>query len=145
MFVSLGADHRGYFAKAELIDWLKGRGIEYKDFGNTKFDHEDDYNDFAKAVVGDLLAYPADDHLGILICGSAQGMAMQANRYKGIRAALCYNADVAKQARYHNAANVLCLPADDQPDLIGIATAFLETAPLSDERFRRRNEKLDEI
>ena len=90
MHIYLGADHRGYELKNNVINWLTSRQITFTDFGANFFDAEDDYNDYAKKVTSALLGDHSGDAFGVLLCGSAQGMCMQANRYKGIRAAICH-------------------------------------------------------
>lgn len=153
MKIFLGADHRGYTLKEHLVSHLMAiSGQQVTDFGALNYDAEDDYNDFAKAVSKAVLSSDAPDSFGILICGSAQGMCMQANRFKGIRAALCTSTEDAITARQHNNANILCLPANEynseDPEslskFIEIAKTFLETPALSDEKYQRRNQKLDE-
>ena len=145
MQVFLGADHRGYELKSQVINWLETESIPYTDFGAFDYDAEDDYNDYAKLVAEAVLISPAPDHFGVLICGSGQGMAMQANRYPGVRAAVCYSPSVAAKARGHNSANIICIPADDHPDVPAIVQAFISATPLTDEKHQRRNQKLDEI
>ena len=85
MHVYLGADHRGFAAKEQVVTILKGRQISYTDFGAYEYNAEDDYNDFAKKVCQAIIDSNSPDSFGVLLCGSAQGMAMQANRFKGIR------------------------------------------------------------
>ena len=81
-----------------------------------------------------------------MLCGSAQGMAMQANRFKGIRAAVCYDQATAIESRGHNDANVACIPADDSEIIVAnVLNAFLTSSALPDEKYKRRNQKLDEI
>ncbi len=145
MLFSIGADHRGFSAKTELIKWLNSQHIEFNDFGATSEQPDDDYNDYAKLVAEAVLISPAPDHFGVLICGSGQGMAMQANRYPGVRAAVCYSPSVAAKTRGHNSANIICIPADDHPDVPAIVQAFISATPLTDEKHQRRNQKLDEI
>lgn len=143
MHIYLGADHRGYQLKKEVIDWLTDQQIAYTDFGATKYDAEDDYNDFAKQVAKAVSENP--DSFGILLCGSGQGMCMQANRHKSIRAALCNNAAEAIETREHNDANILCISADNARDhFTEIIDSFLSTQPLPDEKYKRRCQKLDE-
>lgn len=146
MHIYLGADHRGFALKTDIVNWLTSRQITFTDFGATVFDAEDDYNDYAKKVVEALLADHKPDSFGILVCGSAQGMAMQANRYKGIRAAIGYDAAAAMEARSHNDANIICIPADDiEYGFADILDAFISGKPFPDEKYQRRNKKLDEI
>ena len=153
MKIFLGADHRGYTLKEHLASHLMAiSGQQITDFGAMNYDAEDDFNDYAKAVAKAVLASEEPDSFGILICGSAQGVCMQANRFKGIRAAICYSADDATLTRQHNNANVLCLSANnynpEDPDslksYIEIAKAFVTTQALTDEKYQRRNQKLDE-
>ena len=146
MHIYLGADHRGYQLKDELIAWLKGHDISFTDFGATNYDAEDDFNDYAKKVATAILNNPDPNDFGILLCGSGQGMCMQANRYKGIRAAICLTPAEAIETRSHNNSNVLCLPADviSGNDVYDIINAFIDTQPLQDEKYQRRCRKLDE-
>lgn len=145
MHIYLGADHRGFELKNRIADWLNSQSIAYTDFGATTFDAEDDYNDYAKQVARAVLGSQETDTFGILICGSAQGMAMQANRYKGIRAAICHSPAESAETRSHNNANVLCISADlHANDFTAIIDAFLHSAPLEDPKYQRRNQKLDE-
>ena len=143
MKVFLGADHRGFVQKAKLLEWLAARQIDHQDLGTTTPTTEDDYNTFAIAVAKAVLESP--DHFGVLLCGSGIGMSIQANRFKGIRAALCHHPDTARSTREHNAANILCLAADQTTtDPTAILDAFLSTQPLNLDRYIRRNQILDE-
>ena len=107
MKISIGADHRGFALKEDIkshfstIDWL--------DVGTHSIDRTD-YPVYAQSVVKSLT--DGSSELGILICGSGVGIAMAANRSKSIYAAVCWNADVARTAKEHDAANILVLPAD---------------------------------
>ncbi len=147
MTIILGADHRGYELKNQIIAWLQQERLSYYDAGATSYDAEDDYNDYAKNVALSIQnPAPNMPRMGILVCGSAQGVAMQANRFRGVRAAICDAADQAAETRSHNDANILCLPADrvDIERAIPIIQSFLETRPLEEEKYQRRNQKLDE-
>lgn len=106
--IAIGGDHAGFDFKSNLLKWLEAQGYETKDFG-TYSSESADYPDFAHAV--SEAVEKQDYDLGILICGSANGVAMTANKHKGIRAAICWNEELASLARNHNNANVLCLPA----------------------------------
>ena len=108
MKISIGGDHAGFQYKKEIIKFLKDAGHEVKDFGPNSEDSVD-YPDFAHPVAGGVDKKEFDR--GILICGSGNGVAITANKYKGVRAALCWGTELAKLARQHNDANVLCLPA----------------------------------
>lgn len=145
MHVYLGADHRGYQLKDEIISWLQGRQIPFTDFGAVNYDAEDDYNDYAKRVAVAITSNSDENDFGILLCGSGQGMAMQANRYKGVRAAICDSAIEAMETRGHNNANVLCISADENShNYAEIINAFMDTKPIDEEKYKRRCRKLDE-
>ncbi len=104
--IAIGADHAGVEYKNMLIDLLKNYTI--KDFGTYSNDSVD-YPDFAHPVANAV--EKAEFSMGILICGSANGVAITANKHQGIRAAICWNEELAELARSHNNANVLCIPA----------------------------------
>lgn len=142
MKIFLGSDHRGFELKNAVAHFLTTLSIEIIDCGPQDFDAEDDFNDYAKAVAKSVSSN--QDSFGILVCGSAQGVAMQANRFKKVRAAICHSADDARETRLHNNANILCLAADKHPDYATIIEAFLSTAPLTEEKYLRRVKKLDE-
>lgn len=145
MHVYLGADHRGFQLKGEIISWLQSRQIPFTDFGAVSYDAEDDYNDYAKKVTIAITSNTDENDFGILLCGSGQGMVMQANRYKGVRAAICHSAIEAMETRGHNNANVLCIPADEKShNYAEIITAFMDTKPIDEEKYKRRCRKLDE-
>ncbi|HPI79969.1 MAG TPA: ribose 5-phosphate isomerase B, partial [Cyclobacteriaceae bacterium] len=106
--IAIGSDHAGYRMKEEVKALLQGMGIEATDYGTHSTDSTD-YPDFAHPVANAV--EKGQSELGILICGSANGVAMTANKHQGIRAAICWNEELAALARQHNNANVLCLPA----------------------------------
>jgi ribose 5-phosphate isomerase B len=106
--IALGCDHAGFDCKEELISFLEGEGMEYKDFGTFSKDSVD-YPDFAHPVANAVETGEAA--FGILLCGSANGVAITANKHAGIRAAICWGEEIAELARKHNNANVLCIPA----------------------------------
>lgn len=106
--LAFAADHAGFEFKGLLIAYAKDRGFTVIDLG-THNGARVDYPDFGVALAHTLLADEAD--FGIGICGSGIGMSIALNRFKGIRAALCHNAQTATLARQHNDANVLCLGA----------------------------------
>lgn len=107
MRIAIGCDHAGFRLKEAVKAYLISKGIKIVDEG-THSEDAADYPDFAKKVVLDIKENRAD--FGILICGTGIGMSIAANRFKGIRAALCLFPDMAKLARAHNNANVLVLP-----------------------------------
>lgn len=106
--IAIGCDHAGYEYKATIIDMLKGMGIKSLDFGTNSLDSVD-YPDFIHPVADSIETEKAQ--LGVIICGSGNGVAMTANKHQGIRAALCWQNDIAVLARQHNDANVISIPA----------------------------------
>lgn len=104
--IAIGGDHAGFEYKSILIDFLKEHLV--KDFGTYSNDSVD-YPDFAHPVANAVEC--GEFNLGILICGSANGVAITANKHQGIRAAICWNSELAELARSHNDANILCIPA----------------------------------
>ncbi|MCD8103682.1 MAG: ribose 5-phosphate isomerase B [Lachnospiraceae bacterium] len=141
--LAIGCDQAGYCLKEEIKNYLEEKGIEYKDCGTWSEDAVD-YPVYAKAVVHEILSGSADR--GILICGTGIGMSMTANRYRGIRAALCGDCFSAEATRLHNDANVLCMGARvTGPGLaIKITETFLETPFSGAERHARRVRMIDE-
>ena len=105
---ALGADHAGYEMKSEIIKFLNSKAISCNDLGTYSNDSVD-YPDMAHPVSREVESGGAA--FGILICGSANGVAMTANKHAGIRAAIAWNEEVAALARQHNDANILCIPA----------------------------------
>lgn len=108
MKIAIGSDHAGYEFKAKLVTLLTSKGIDVQDFGPFSTESVD-YPDFAHPTAAAVAKGDAD--FGILLCGSAQGVTMTANKHQDVRAALCWMTDIAKLARQHNNANVLTLPA----------------------------------
>lgn len=108
MKIAIGSDHAGYRYKERIIEHLKKNGHIIDDFG-TNSDTSVDYPDHVHSLA--LSFVSGDNKLGILICGSGNGVAITANKYENVRAALCWNNDVTILARQHNDANVICLPA----------------------------------
>ncbi len=104
--IAIGSDHAGYDYKQQIMEQLNG--TEIKDFG--PFTPESvDYADFAHPVASAVESGEFD--FGILICGNGNGVAMTANKHQGIRAAICFNEEIAERARSHSDANIICLPA----------------------------------
>jgi ribose 5-phosphate isomerase B len=106
--ISIGSDHAGYEYKQFLADWLRSEGYMVRDNGTHSKDSVD-YPDFAHPVAEQVES--GDAAFGMLICGSANGVAITANKHAGVRAAICWNEELAQLARAHNDANVLCIPA----------------------------------
>ena len=108
MKVAIGSDHAGYELKAYIVDKLGKEGIEVVDYGTNGPDSVD-YPDFAHPVCEDVERGKVD--FGILICGTANGMSMTANKHAGIRCGLCWLPEIAALTKQHNNANVIALPA----------------------------------
>lgn len=142
--VFIGADHRGFEKKNQLAKYLMQNGYDIIDLGAETYQETDDYNDFAIKVAKSVLE--DTENYGILLCGSAHGISIQANRFKGIRAIVGFNTELAQKGREHNNANILCLSADFQKieDIEKITSVFLNTRFLNEERLIRRNNRLDE-
>jgi ribose 5-phosphate isomerase B len=104
---AVGGDHAGFDYKQDLISFLESQGISVKDFGTFSADSVD-YPDFAHPVADAV--EKGEVNFGLLLCGSANGVAITANKHQGIRAGLAWNTEVAALVRQHNDANVLCLP-----------------------------------
>jgi ribose 5-phosphate isomerase B len=139
--IAIGSDHAGFEFKQLLKNWLEKNGYSLKDFG-THNAQSADYPDFAHPVAEAVERKDFD--LGLLLCGSANGVAITANKHQGIRAALCWNEEVAELARQHNNANVICIPARFVPyDLAEkILDRFLHTS-FEGGRHERRVEKIN--
>jgi len=141
MKLVIGGDHAGYDLKSELLGYLTEEGYEIDDLGCYSAESVD-YPDFAHPVANQIETGKAD--LGILICGSANGVAMTANKHQKVRAAIAWKKDVAELARLHNDANIICLPArfisvDEAKEIVDI---FLDT-PFEGGRHERRVEKIE--
>ena len=107
--IAIGSDHAGFEYKTKLIQYLNiEKGIALRDFG-TYSDSSVDYPDFAHPVANAVESGAYE--MGILLCGSANGVAIAANKHAQIRAAICWTEEIAQLARQHNNANILCLPA----------------------------------
>ena len=106
--IAIGCDHAAFQLKEKLKDYLISKGYETKDFGCYS-EERADYPDFAHLVAKAVENKEFD--FGLLMCGSGNGINMTANKHKGVRSALCWNAEIAALARLHNDANILTLPA----------------------------------
>ncbi len=124
--IYIASDHAGFSLKESVIQPLLDLGFEVIDLGPKTSDRVD-YPDFADRVCQKLLKEPAAQ--GLLICGSGQGMAMRANKYPHIRAALCWNLESAELSRQHNDANLLCLGSRllEETQVLPIITRFFKT------------------
>ena|SRR3989344_1979841 len=143
--IYLGADHRGFELKTRLFKRLIDEGYEVTDLGNDHFDPNDDYVDFAQRVAGAVKGAP--ENKGILFCGSGAGVDMVANKFDGIRSALVFDVQRAKQAREHEDANVISLPADtlDEEKAWKIVKTFIQTSFKGEKRHERRLEKIQQL
>lgn len=124
--IAIGGDHAGFDYKAELITYLTEKGYEVNDFGpysNASCDYADFAHPLSSAVESKEYTF------GILLCGSANGVAITANKHQEIRAGLAWNAEVSSLIRQHNDANVLCIPARfvTLEEAIEITNIFLST------------------
>ncbi|MCE3277820.1 MAG: ribose 5-phosphate isomerase [Bacteroidetes bacterium] len=108
MKIAIGCDHAAFLLKEKLKPYLISKGYEIKDFGCYS-EERADYPDFAHSVSIGVESKEFD--LGLLMCGSGNGINMAANKHKGIRSALCWKPEIAELARQHNDANILTLPA----------------------------------
>lgn len=124
--LNIGSDHAGYELKQQLLPLLQQWGFDCRDHGAHSAESVD-YPDFAHPVAE---AVAAGQGLGILICGSGNGVCMAANKHAGIRAALCWEVELARLARQHNNANILCVPARfvSKATAVAMVEAFLSTA-----------------
>jgi ribose 5-phosphate isomerase B len=149
MKIYLGADHRGFQLKQEVFAYLAKHSYEVEDVGDTTLDPNDDFPEFAQGAALKILGSEDKDPRAILLCGGGQGMAMAANRFRGIRASVVWDAYEAKMTRNDNDSNVLCLPArvleDDDKAWQGILETWLSTPFATAVRFKRRNAQIDEL
>lgn len=124
--IAIGSDHAGYTYKTAIAHWLGRNGYAIIDAGpdsEASTDYPDHVHPVADAVE------KGDAYLGIILCGSGNGVAMTANKHQGIRAALCWNNEIASLARQHNDANILAIPARYVPEAVALSMVqtFLET------------------
>ncbi|MBW2969804.1 ribose 5-phosphate isomerase B [Candidatus Woesearchaeota archaeon] len=140
MIVHIGADHAGFQLKEHLKKFLQKKGYEVKDWGAYKLVKTDDYPDYAAKVAKAV----QKEGMGILICGSAEGICIAANKIKGIRAVPIWNTKLAKLSREHNDANVLCLSGWmlTKKQAEQIAITWLKTPFSNKPRHKRRIEKI---
>ncbi|MDP2856221.1 MAG: RpiB/LacA/LacB family sugar-phosphate isomerase [bacterium] len=140
----IAADHRGFELKDDIKTFLQEKGVAFEDLGNNVYAPEDNYPDFGRLVAGKISQDP-DKNRGILICGSGIGMAIIANRYKGVRAGSCLSPWMAEHGRQSDNINVLGL-ASDLTDLITakkIVETFLNTEFTKEEKYHKRVEGID--
>ncbi len=142
----LGADHRGFELKNQLLEWLKQQNklvVEVKDHGAYKLDPDDDYPDFAFAVGEAVVTEPGS--LGVVICGSSVGVTVAANKVKGVRAASACQEFEVVHGRERDGLNVLTLAADklDFKQAKQLVLTFIQIEPAYEPRFVRRIKKIE--
>ena len=138
--IPIGADHAGFELKTAIIDHLTAAGYTLKDFGCYS-EESIDYPDFGHPVAN--MVEENEGMLGILICGSGNGINMTANKHQGVRSALCWKNELAELARQHNNANIIALPARfiSTAEAIEMVDTFL-TTDFEGGRHERRVEKI---
>ncbi|GAB6012847.1 ribose 5-phosphate isomerase B [Viscerimonas tarda] len=138
--IGLASDHAGYETKRYIISLLEEKGISYKDFG-TYSTESADYADYAHPLA--IAVEKGECYPGVAVCGSGNGINMTLNKHQGIRAALCWNAKIARLARVHNDANILTLPGRfvSEEEVYQMLVVFLNT-PFEGGRHQRRIDKI---
>ena len=126
MTISIGNDHAGPDYKEAIVKHLETKGITVNNYGTDTFDSVD-YPDFVHPVAKDVNDNKVD--FGILICGSANGVAMTANKYPNVRAGICWMNEITELTRQHNNANIICIPARYTaiPQALKMVDTFLNT------------------
>ena len=148
MRIVLGADHGGFELKESMKKFLQEEGYEVEDAGNAKFDKDDDYVDFAEKVAGKVGGEGSETGqrkvMGVLMCRSAAGMVIAANKVKGVRAVAAFDVKSARHSREHNDANVLALSGDwlSEEKAKEVLREWLETPYSNAERHTRRLRKI---
>lgn len=149
MKIYLGADHQGYAMKTDVFAYLAKQGYDIEDVSSKELDPADDFPDFAQMAALKVIGDDSKDPRAILICGGGQGMAMAANRFRGIRASVIWDAFEAKMTRNDNDSNILCLPSrvlkNDATEWQDIIDTWLKTPFADAARYRRRNAQIDEL
>lgn len=146
MILYIGADHGGFKLKETLKQFLTDSGYTVNDMGNSTYDKDDDYVDFAKAVAEKVSADPTNSR-GILICRSGVGVDIVANRFGQIRSALAFSTEQAMESRSDDDANVLSLSADftDVETAKKIVSVWLQTPFSNEDRHKRRLAKIQDL
>ena len=143
MNIAIANDHRGYKLKKEVMSYLVDKGINVHDYGSHS-EESCHFPEYGVKVIKEIVEGNAER--GILVCGSGIGMSILANRFNGIRAALCDNAKKAEMSRLHNDSNVLCLAADfiERDEALKCVSIWLETDFLGD-KYQLRNEMIEKL
>lgn len=149
MKIFLGSDHNGFHMKEKVFAYLAKHGYDVADVGDEQLDPDDDFPQFAQAAALKVLGEDDGEGRAILICGGGQGMAMAANRFRGIRASVIWDAFEAKMTRNDNDSNVLALPSrileEQDGTWQGIIETWLNTPYADAPRYKRRNAQIDEL
>jgi len=149
MKIYLGSDHRGFQLKQDVFAYLSKHGYDVEDTGDKELDPNDDFPEFAQMASLKVIGSNDPDPRAILLCGGGQGMAMAANRFRGIRASVIWDAYEAKMTRNDNNSNVLCLPSrvleGDESAWQGIVETWLATPFAAAPKYQRRNDQIDEV
>jgi len=145
MKIIISHDHAGFEDKRELLPILSDKGYNIEDFGPSEYNLTDDYPDFIAPAMKNIQKTP--DSVGIIMCRNGVGVSMLANKYKGVKAALCFNKKQAASARTDDNANVLALPTDfiTNNEVLEIIQTFLETDFSDRKRHVRRLDKVEQI
>ena len=143
--IYIGADHAGFALKESVRRHLQDKGVDVEDLGAHVLDMNDDYPTYAARVAGVVRENPRS--LGILVCGSAEGVCIAANKFDGIRAGIGFSIPAARSLRNDDDGNVLCLPGRidvvDKP--LAVVDAFIDTEFSGEERHERRVEEISKI
>jgi ribose 5-phosphate isomerase B len=139
----ISSDHGGFELKTDVDRFLKSKKIKFEDLGPSVYSPEDDYPKAAAALAAKVSSNPKENK-GILICRSGHGVSIVANKFKGVRAALCWNEQVAKASRNDDDANVICLPSDYLSPETATRTLkiWLDTPFSTDPKYARRIEEI---
>ncbi|KKR89127.1 MAG: hypothetical protein UU85_C0003G0044 [Candidatus Wolfebacteria bacterium GW2011_GWA2_42_10] len=146
MLIYIGADHQGFRLKESLKKFLKNQGYEIVDVGNSHYDEDDDYPDFA-GLVARQVAQDSTNRRGVVICSSGVGVDITANKFKGARSALVDNIEAARLSRHDDDANVLALAARfiNEEEAKKILDIWLKTPFSGEEKHKKRLEKIKNI
>ena len=142
--IYIGSDHRGFYLKQEIIKFLNTQNLQVVDCGNSVYDPDDDYPDYASKVAKRVVE--DNNSLGIVICGTGVGVSISANKILGVRAALLDSIETIAIARAHNHINILALASSLDLDLMpDIVATFINTELSFQERHVRRVSKIKEL
>lgn len=143
MTIFIGADHRGLKLKNIIVEYLQNKNIRIEDLGAYEYNKDDDFPDFAKPVAEAVLSQP-EKFLGIVICGSAVGVSIAANRYKGVYCGVGFDSEQIKSAKAHDHINILAIPADylTTEKALELVDIFINTKPMHEEKYIRRLNKI---